>query len=284
MRRNLVIVRRAVLAKTDTRHGLPPAAVGAENARMQANTWMPFGSASAALSTLAFERDAARVSIPRPAVHVVARVGAAARGGLDLHALGARETVHRKFIPGGQHAIAARLRLGSCCSVLGVPASALRGRVVPLDALWGDGRTQALRERLSAAADAVQAAAILDEALAAGLATEPVHAGRERLLARAAERLSVAGVRTVARELGISERHLRRLFHETVGIGPKAFARIIRFRRALRAARGGRDTSWSAIAADTGYFDQAHLIDEFRAITGATPSAFLVEFASSIQA
>ena len=81
----------------------------------------------------------------------------------------------------------------------------------------------------------------------------------------------------VASGLGVSERHLRRVFHETVGVSPKAFAKLTRFHRALRAARDDAHAGWASIAAAAGYYDQAHLIAEFRAIAGATPRALLDE-------
>ena len=81
----------------------------------------------------------------------------------------------------------------------------------------------------------------------------------------------------VAVDLGVSERHLRRVFRETVGVSPKAFAKLTRFHRALRAARESAHASWASIAAAAGYYDQAHLIAEFRAIAGVTPRALLGE-------
>jgi AraC-like DNA-binding protein len=84
-------------------------------------------------------------------------------------------------------------------------------------------------------------------------------------------------VNAVADDLGVSERHLRRMFRETVGVGPKAFAKLMRFHRALRVAREDGRASWASIAAAAGYYDQAHLIAEFRAIAGVTPRALLAE-------
>lgn len=81
----------------------------------------------------------------------------------------------------------------------------------------------------------------------------------------------------MADELGVSERHLRRVFRETVGLGPKAFAKLARFRRALRAAREDDAAGWADIATAAGYYDQAHLIAEFRTIAGKTPRALLGE-------
>ena len=60
-------------------------------------------------------------------------------------------------------------------------------------------------------------------------------------------------------------------------MNPKTFAKLTRFGRAVSAAREASQAGWASIAADAGYYDQAHLIAEFRAISGVTPSALLSE-------
>ena len=83
----------------------------------------------------------------------------------------------------------------------------------------------------------------------------------------------------------MSERHFRRLFRDAVGLGPKTFARLARFRRAMSAAAASASTStpWARLAAEVGYYDQAHLIAECRAIAGATPAAFAEELRRSLR-
>jgi AraC-like DNA-binding protein len=79
----------------------------------------------------------------------------------------------------------------------------------------------------------------------------------------------------VAERLGVTARHLRRAFKENIGIGPKEFARTVRLQRAVRAAAATRSNDWAQIAADAGYYDQAHLIADFRELVGFTPGAFV---------
>ena len=71
-----------------------------------------------------------------------------------------------------------------------------------------------------------------------------------------------------------SVRGLQRLFAEYVGIGPKWVIRRYRLHEvtARMAADGAID--WAALALDCGYFDQAHLIHEFREFSGLTPTAY----------
>jgi AraC-like DNA-binding protein len=234
-------------------------------------------SAVAALSVYECESDGPRVAIPRPEVQLVARFGATARGGVDVHALGVRETAHRKVLRTGQRAVTARLRLGALQVVLGVPAAAIAGRIVALEQLWGDGETRRLLERLAGARDMVQSASILDTAIAERLRLAAAQGARTGLAIDAAARLRRAKVSAVAADLGVSERHLRRVFRETVGVSPKVFAKLARFRRALRAAGVEGQARWANVAAVAGYYDQAHLIAEFRAIAGVTPRVLLAE-------
>lgn len=73
--------------------------------------------------------------------------------------------------------------------------------------------------------------------------------------------------------LGLSERRLQRLFRTEVGTSPKRFARIVRFQHARRAL--WRGVPGAAVAADLGYFDQAHLLRDHREFAGIRPSRFI---------
>jgi AraC-like DNA-binding protein len=245
----------------------------------------PNAAAAAAVAALFVDecdRDMPGVSLPRSEVHLIARFGPSTRRGLDVHALGLRQRVHRKLLRSGHRAVTARLHLGAHEAVLGVPASALGGGIIALEQLWGDAATRRLFDRLGDARNANEAAAILESAIAERLAIANGRRARTHLALDAAERLTTAKVSAVAADLQVSERHLRRVFRETVGMGPKAFARLARFSRALRAARESDPVSWAGIAAATGYYDQAHLIAEFRAIAGATPQELLGELRAAV--
>ncbi len=221
--------------------------------------------------------DRQRVAIPRAEVQIVARFGPSAHNGLDVHVLGPRLTVHRKLIRGGQWALISRLELGAAVAVLGVPASRVAGHPTPIQDFWGDAATAGLSERLAAAQTHGEAAAVLDSAINERSRKAVGRSTNERLILEAADRLTRANVGAVALDLGVSERHLRRVFRDAVGVSPKTFAMLARFRRALGAAHANGNASWASIAATAGYYDQAHLIAEFRAIAGVTPRALVRE-------
>ncbi len=77
-------------------------------------------------------------------------------------------------------------------------------------------------------------------------------------------------VQTLAGELGLSERQLRRRFHAAVGYGPKTLQRVLRFRRFLAGAQP--DADLARMAFDAGYADQAHLTRESVRLAGLTPA------------
>ena len=77
----------------------------------------------------------------------------------------------------------------------------------------------------------------------------------------------------VAAELGITDRHLRRLLLGDVGLGPKTYQRILRLQRFLAASEEGQPDAAAAAAA--GYADQAHLRSDTRALAAHTPARLL---------
>src|SRR5215467_6717236 len=99
----------------------------------------------------------------------------------------------------------------------------------------------------------------------------------------------VSNVSGLAAEIGWSDRHLRGRFREETGLTPKAAARVIRFDRARRllqrrAAAATALPPLADLAADCGYYDQAHLAREFRDLAGCPPSAWLAQEFRIVQA
>jgi AraC-like DNA-binding protein len=162
-------------------------------------------------------------------------------------------------------------------ALLGVPGRALTGTVVALDDLLG-ADAERLVERLADAPGWAERFGILDEVLWARAVAAPAPRAD---VAWAVGRLEATGGRLavgdLARELGCSRRHLARHVGEEVGLGPKAFARVLRFRRAadLLADRAGPPPA--AVAAACGYSDQAHLTREVTALAGLPPAALRAE-------
>jgi len=77
----------------------------------------------------------------------------------------------------------------------------------------------------------------------------------------------------LALRVGMTGRHAHRRFMADVGLAPKAYARIVRMNAAIAAKQRRRNAAWIEIAHACGYADQAHLVREFRALTGRVPKA-----------
>src|SRR5690606_11969421 len=80
----------------------------------------------------------------------------------------------------------------------------------------------------------------------------------------------------VAAGLGTSQRSLQRALRATVGVGPNDVARRIRLQEVVRRL-SAPDADMATVAAELGYADQSHLINEFRAVSGTTPGRYLRE-------
>ncbi len=169
--------------------------------------------------------------------------------------------------PGARY-VGVRFRPGAAPPLLGLPSSALRDLRVDLADVWSRSEAECLEERLAAAPEA--AAETLERSLIERLAcgAEAPDGLVSALVARLTRRS--AGVGTLAGQLGLSERHLRRRCEAAVGYGPKTLDRVLRFRRFLALARRGGDLA--ELAAAAGYADQAHLSRECRRLAGATPA------------
>ncbi|HJZ76611.1 MAG TPA: AraC family transcriptional regulator [Vicinamibacterales bacterium] len=175
---------------------------------------------------------------------------------------------------GPRFIVAVRFRPGRAFPCFGVAMSELQNQRVSLCDLWPE-EVAKLLDCVSTSTSLENTATLLEsflvERLGRSLSSEP-----SRGLARAMVALSADGrsarVREIAAALGISERHLRRKFEVVVGTSPKTFARIQRFRKALTILeKAPTPPHWASIASLCGYFDQAHLIHDFKRMTSVTP-------------
>ena len=170
--------------------------------------------------------------------------------------------------------VGVRFRHGMAGPVLGVHLPALFGRQV--DADTGSPGAAGLVDRLRRCATVDQMLA----ALGSHLAATDQRSSRliDRRTLRAMELLDgdgCGGVGEVARSVGVSERTVHRDVLAATGMAPKAFARVLRFQRAVGRLRSTPRPDLCSVAAVTGYADQSHMTREFHALAGATPSTFV---------
>ena len=174
--------------------------------------------------------------------------------------------------------VAVRFRPGAAGMFLGVPLHVLTDLDVAVtefsalgdvrrlaDQLWQPGRDDAGRLRL------------IEQHLLARLPSiEPADALVGTALAALDRSGGALRIETLVAQLGVSRQHLAAQFRTHVGLPPKLYARIQRFRRATETLRqpAPAGVDWAQLALACGYFDQSHLIRDFREFADSTPENF----------
>ena len=178
--------------------------------------------------------------------------------------------------------------LGARALFGGMPAAELARRDLPATEVLGPAAAE-LHERLRQAASWPGRFALLDQVLLrrADLDRQPAAdvTAAWRILTRSGGTIRAS---ELAAETGWSPRYLQRRLRAETGLTPKAAARVTRFDRARRLlqrqAATGEATHLAGLAAQCGYYDQAHLAREFRALAGCAPSAWLAQEFRNFQA
>ena len=176
---------------------------------------------------------------------------------------------------GAQAGVHVFLPLATLRRLLDVPMDELVDRVVPLDALLGRAARE-LGEALGNARDADRRADILDDVLVSALsqaqALDPRQMQALVLLRTRPDR----DIAQIADDVGWSRKHLAARVRDAVGVGPRSFRRLLRF-QTLTGAVGtsGYRPDWAALSLEAGYYDQSHMIREFREFSGLSPSEYL---------
>jgi AraC-like DNA-binding protein len=193
---------------------------------------------------------------------------------------------------GAQSGIQLALKPPGVRALLGLPAGELAELDVPAEAVLG-GVGAELRERVRGACGWPERFAVLDEILLRQVLTATDEAVAPEVLWSWRQLLQAGGavrVADLAAGTGWSGRHLASRFRAEIGLTPKAAARVVRFDRARRrlvehaGGAGQAGYQLADLAAETGYFDQAHLAREFRALAGVPPSQWLAEEFRNVQA
>jgi len=158
--------------------------------------------------------------------------------------------------------------------MFGLPMHELANRVVTLEQMFGN-RAELLREVVSEAPGDSARFGLLDHFFGSLLddARSPVPSVT-RALGRLKQSAGTVSVESLALEIGCSRRHLTTGFREQVGLSPKLLGRILRFEHAVSLIDSDKAYGWARLAQVCGYFDQAHLIRDFKQFSGSPPEEF----------
>lgn len=184
--------------------------------------------------------------------------------------LGPRLEAQKVLLQGRMAGLSVALTPAAARAVLGAPVRQLRAQTVRLADLWGP-QAGDLGDRIAEAADLGQMADTLWDGLRqrlrrAGFSTDD---GRRTL------HLAAAVARGERPEwIGLGERRLQQLCAEHLGLSPREHRRLMRWHGLLRGLRRVDRPDWAALALAHGWYDQAHMLRDFRAFAGMTPTAF----------
>jgi AraC-like DNA-binding protein len=268
------LLRRLVVTRHDSPLGrwtdaacLPPPDLAGHVAAM----WYGEGQ-------VAYQRD--RI-LPRGCAHLLINLGppqylmdastGARREFRDVWFSGQHQTYLDTEAPSGIALLGLSFRAHGAYAVTASDQGPLAEHVVELDALLA-GDARALHQRLLETPGIEDRFGLVEawllERVAKGRAP---HAATRWAVERIGRSAGQLRIEELARSSGYSRKHLAALFRREVGLTPKALARVHRFHAALASLRSSREVDWSRLAAECGYYDQSHLIRDFRAFTGCTP-------------
>lgn len=175
-----------------------------------------------------------------------------------------------------------RFRPGMSVHFAAVPGTETVNQRVPLTDVWG-AKARQLCERLAESPSVDAAVGLIESQLRTQLTAHSNNrrsfSPAQRVLQWAEQERGLVRVDELAHHAGLSARQLRRLCLQLTGITPKQLCRAIRFRHAAVQARLAERGEWSQVALDCGYYDQAHFVNEFRALSGLTPTEFCADAA-----
>ena len=183
----------------------------------------------------------------------------------------------------GSHIVGVRLRPGMAGVVLREACQSLTDRDVPLAALWGD----RVARRFTSASDFDAPESDIDVSGVVSVLGDDISSlstGDVAVLHAIdwLRRHPRGRQSSLVREVGLSERQLRRRFVSAVGYGPKMFQRIMRVQHCLATLQSQRQhrADLATLAVELGFVDQAHMTRELRHFTGRTPCAMTTAHAT----
>jgi len=192
--------------------------------------------------------------------------------GATVHGIGTRRFLAR--LEGSGRVIGVKLLPGAFTAFSARPMADLVDRVLPLADVFGE-RAGELAQRVASEPDVPRAAGLIAAFL------ESLEPADDENIRRVAELValvqrdrSITRSEALARHAGSSVRVLQRLFERHLGLGPKWVIGRARVQEAAERIARGESVDFAALALALGYYDQAHLIHDFKAQVGFTPAAY----------
>jgi AraC-like DNA-binding protein len=157
--------------------------------------------------------------------------------------------------------------------ILGVPAPELVDRIVPLEEIWACEEVEKLGASLACFPLSKSVAALMD-VLIGRIGCRSHHEETDQaalVISRRGGRVSIDGL---AGRHGLTRQQFARRFSSATGLPPKLYARITRFQSLVHTLLSTDVAQWASVSSAVGFYDQAHMINEFREFAGSPPTTF----------
>lgn len=158
------------------------------------------------------------------------------------------------------------------------PMSELANLVVDADIVFGE-KMHELREKLLNTPSIPQMFLLVEHFLLQQ-AGDSLHANTpskciEYAVSNIMNQPNIMGFQQFSSQIGYSQKHFIDLFKKHVGVPPKQFLKIMRFQKVVQEIESNKSIQWSNVAMESGFYDQAHLISDFKDFSGFTPSEYI---------
>ncbi len=218
---------------------------------------IPTGSTS-----LVFHRASLMLSNSQGGLQPQAFIGGQSVGYTDLVQTGAVDMICVVFHPHGAKAF------------FSMPISEFHDATIAINDM-GDIALRELQDQLLYASNNLQCVGLIETYLYHRLCVSKTHNHQRMAAAVEAVTQGESNIEKLAQICCLSYKQFKRIFAEYVGANPKDFLRIIRFQRALYTLQCQPQISLTQLAYECGFYDQPHLIKEFKVFSGYTPSEYI---------
>lgn len=178
----------------------------------------------------------------------------------------------------GSRMLVVAFRKGRAYPFYRFPMNEIKDTVAEADLVYG-GNFCDLREQLLAAKSVDRMFQLVEQFLLQQAGDVIRENGAARCIEYAVSRIvnqpNLRCLHHLSEEIGYSQKHFIDLFQQHVGVTPKQYLKIMRFQKAIHVIENRETIRWGDIARESGYYDQAHLIHDFKFFSGFTPKAYL---------
>jgi AraC-like DNA-binding protein len=206
-------------------------------------------------------------SLPHPNVHLIFEDGKAVVAGVQT-------SKFVRTLAGKARVFGVKFKPGGFRTFLGNPVSKLADRIVPARGIFGE-EVETLKDiALSKLGEEKRVRAANDFFLARMPQPDPMVRLSCDLVESILQNPEIKTVDDLVKIASLGKRRLQRIFSEHVGASPKWVIRRYRVHELMERFNAGSSLDWAQLALDLGYFDQAHLINDFKAMVGYSPTEY----------